>query len=296
MKDKINKILSIILFVLLIILIADKFNGNKIEKFFNSDFKKTNEITAEPLNDSRELEINDLIDFNNKSKNEIFEIRKKFVKKSIFNSKNYKPSEEVFGGIQDYKPWIGINSTSCGWSNSAPQFGLSEESRFINNPNALIMLNMPWKTTKARTCEKNAYLLPASIEYIKSRNTIIVKYKMKQFRDGIYQKYYYEKHFMLDAINARDLGYNWGYAHESKGVTFYKPSILNEAYQFRDFIHLGGSCGVEGGCNNGSPYQQELNFAIIKHNAYVKLYLWKNAPNNKKNKADINYELHFDEI
>ena len=55
------------------------------------------------------VEINHPTPLSYKTKKEVYDLRKKYVKKSIFDIPNYEPSDEVFGGIEDNKPWISTN-------------------------------------------------------------------------------------------------------------------------------------------------------------------------------------------
>ena len=75
--------------------------------------------------------------FSNLTKNEILDIRKKYVATSLFANQNYTPSESVFGSIEDNKPWISTNL--CHKPDEPLRTdGVSEEARFINNPTILV--------------------------------------------------------------------------------------------------------------------------------------------------------------
>ena len=85
------------------------------------------------------VEINPLISLSGKTRKEIFELRKLFVQESIFHIPGYTPSAEVYGQIEDRKPWIAV--TFCYLRDEPfPTQGPSEETRFINNPAILIGL------------------------------------------------------------------------------------------------------------------------------------------------------------
>ncbi len=60
-----------------------------------------------------EIKVNGMRNFSGKTKAEIYKIRKYYVSKSIFKSKDYEPSEEVFGQIQDRLPWRSIFTEVC---------------------------------------------------------------------------------------------------------------------------------------------------------------------------------------
>ena len=65
--------------------------------------------------------------------------------------------------------------------------------------------------------------------------------------------------------NARDFGYEYAHASaaSSKGVAATKESgFFKEAVKLQSYIHLGGSCGFPGGCNNQSPREPGLDFQV----------------------------------
>jgi hypothetical protein len=69
-------------------------------------------------------------------------------------------------------------------------------------------------------------------------------------------------------------------------------NIGTRAVEFQNFIHLGGSCGVEGGCNNGSLRQSYLEFKQAEtdysySNGEIYIKLWRNEPSSVKNDADL---------
>ena len=259
---------------------------------YENDFSEENEIdiSANVMRDVTEFKVNAPVDFDYKTKAEIYEIRKKFVSQSLFKNPSYKPSESIFGQIADGKPWIPLKFLY--YSRNA-QNGISEESRFINNPSALVMLDVPFSPVNAGNYwGEDMYLLPKSISYYKKENTIKVAYSLKKFFDEMYPQLRNDFVCFLNGLNARDFGYPWIFAYESENVTFRPASVKENAGRIREFIHLGMSTGVPR--NNGSPRQQELEFRIDGFPAYVKIKLWKKQPSASSDKADIMTELYFD--
>ena len=59
------------------------------------------------------------------------------------------------------------------------------------------------------------------------------------------------------------------------------------------YYHKGYSCGLKEGCNNYSPYQEDMVFTIID-TGYLKLKLWKNKPLSVLKNADMTYIMHFE--
>lgn len=227
-----------------------------------------------------------------KSKQEIYNIRKNAVKKSIFNYDNYEPSEEVFGQIQDNKPWISMNSCLSIDNKKSSITGNSEEARFILNPSALVQINFPF----SNWCEPDQtklHLHLKDIKYQKDKNEIIVTYE-KLNQETLSNNSY----FTFCGINARDLGYKYAFIDLEKST--YNLQFVNtynistNITEFQDFLHTGGSCGHESGCNNASPSQPMLDFenshkqnAPYEYNKEIYIKLWKNKPLSPSDKPDI---------
>lgn len=244
-------------------------------------------------NKSYEVKVNQVVALGDKTKEEVYELRKKFVEKSIFSNMDYEPSEEVFGQIVTGKPWysasVCVNSTKPGKVG-----GLSEESRFINNPSVLVALEFPYNfrvLNDQKWCTSNVNnLIPKKIFYSKAKKIVTVVYERIPFRNSE------RNHYEFNGINANDLGYSFAYVDLNKST--FKPefvnsqNISNKVSEFLDFIHVGFSCQLEGGCNNASPPQQELDFRVTntqytKHNGTIYIKLWKEYPSSVENEADM---------
>lgn len=242
------------------------------------------------------LGVNPIVYLSGKSKADIYRLRKKFVAQSIFANPNYQPSEEVFGGIVDGKPWIDANPCTIGNTGLQGTNKESEESRFITNPNMLVAIEYPFHFSNYKSqawCEESeTKLIPLEIKYLKEKKEIVVVYNYLPFMAPIGNKWFY----VFNGVNARDFGYKYAYVDNSKST--YQPhytdstNISNSVVEFKNFIHLGGACGHDGGCNNGSPRQTYLefqdNFTEYKYK-YREIYikLWKNRPASKNSPADI---------
>ncbi len=244
--------------------------------------------------DIKEVPVNPPVALSGKSKSEVYNIRKHYVKSSVFAKSGYEPSEQVFGSIESGKPWISANVCA------EPQTGLlgisgpSEESRFINNPTMLVAIEYPFIVhyTDADNCSSSrAELIPRTIVYSPSKKEIIVEYFHLPFTTNKNASFY-----SFNGLNAVDMGYKYAYIDKSKStypVDFINSDNLsNSVHEFQNYLHVGGSCGRNGGCNNGSPRQ---GFAEFKSNAteynyknreiYIKL--WKSHPNSPNDPADI---------
>ena len=267
------------------------------EREAQKEFK--NEISESPFDvDFRKKEYEDefwvtgsipivpMSDLNGKSKNEIYAQRKLHVENTIFKNRNYKPSEEIFGQIDEKKPWLSIEALTCYGKGANAAKGLSEESRYLNNPTMLIGLDRVNFDEKPKNlCSPVDYLMPVKINYSKDENTIKVVFEVSAYKGEL------GRNFLLKGLNARDLGFKFGYADKYKNCVFIKKegNIATSVYGFKDFLHVGNACGLKSGCNNGSPYQKELQYSVISYPAEIHLKLWKKLPKNKEAKEDINY-------
>ena len=235
------------------------------------------------------LTFNDVSDYDDLTKEEIYELRKKYVAASLFASPDYQPSDEVFGQIESKKPWYGLDYSGCIRTVSGQKEviqGPSEESRFINNPNMLIGVMSGSKQVEKDdpVCfDKSYWILPVKLSYYTDENTIEAVYDFR-----------YTGPMYLVGLNARDLGYKYVYATKAQNVIFdSQRNISNTVHEFRDFIHLGGSCGYKDGCNNGSPYQSELDYKYSDYPSTMEFKLWKQRPEDINAKSDINYRIIF---
>ncbi len=274
-----KKLVDILLFLTCILLIA-------------AVIYKQNEVRHQKYNnaDVINIKINQPLPLSGKTKKYVYNLRKKYVKKSIFYKNDYKLSDEVFGQIEDNKPWISINR--CHKKNYPLRVdGPSEETRDILNPSILISLDYPASfELEGYPIFCNEPILPHKAKYVKSKNEITVVYQDIITTSGIGK-------YQLKGINARDFGYPYVYLDLKKSknvVEFTNPeNVTNKISEIQDFIHVGGSCKVEGGCNNGSPLQEELQFVYPNRDGVVVLYfkLWRNMPSSPENAADINEKI-----
>ena len=253
-----------------------------------------------------EIKVNPMECFSGKTRQEIYDIRKKYVAESIFKSDNYEPSDKVFGGIQDGKPWRSIFTEFCcySYSKQTETKGYSEESRFIDNPALLVAVKSGWyyyidkfekgDTEHSKCFSSMSYFMPDKITYCKNKRLITVYYDyIHNFRMPPVSLY-------LTTINAQDFGYNYGKMVKNGDLIFFQPkdNISTRVYEFQDFIHTGNSCGVPGGCNNASPYIRGYDFYptisdTARRPVNIDIKLWKQKPKSDEDEADMNYRIVF---
>ncbi len=222
--------------------------------------------------DVENITINQPINLSYKSKQEIYNIRKAYVAKSIFASPNYQPSEEVFGGIESNKPWISMDW--CFTYNSAKPdnyilrtSGASSHSRSLINPSLPVLIEYPYSipdvTEYKNLCTSMPQaMVPIKATYTKSKKEVEIAYKKLPDTGNDNTGY------QITALNARDFGYKYMYLDKSKSTLKMSFKMNNNistgAKEITDFIHLGESCRVAGGCNNWSISRDDLQFKPIK--------------------------------
>lgn len=254
----------------------------------------------------KQLWVNPPSEFNNMRKDEIYSIRKAYVKDSLFALDNYEPNERVFGTIEDYKPWWGsIICQPIGYEgdNHENIEGESQQSIQINNPNALVGLKnvyFMYDRHESDFCESEyARFIPQAIKYSEKDNLIVAEYEVsKDFLNTYVQLDNRRKRFplQLSGLNALDFGYKYVYAFDTKNIEmFHSNNITENIGMFRDYIHVGGSCKYEGGCNNISPMQNDKMVTVKALPAEINLKLWKKQPRDKYSKADMYYRIIFKE-
>lgn len=268
---------------------------------YNSTFDRIKNTSHDIVN----IEINPLESYNGKTKREMYDIRKSYVKKSLFYSHGYVPNEEIFGEIEDGKNWWGLEPLVCSHGDEDTTRGVSALSRFINNPDLLVQTYFPFNLTyydgvKEYCNSKFSRNIPTELFYDPKSNTITAKYLMSPFVYKNTVNYYGLKdiHYplILSGLNARDFGYEYMHINNLYNVRMLNdPNAAAQVHQFRDFIHVGGSCRYNGGCNNMSPRQTELEFNITGLPAELNMKLWKKQPLLKDLNGDINFKIRFEE-
>ena len=235
-----------------------------------------------------------------KSREEVLNSRTHYVMNSIFRNPDYRPSNEVFEMVESNKPWVSNKQCKNKHNNESDIEGPSEEARFINNPEVLVAIEYAFyghycDNLKPKFIESQ---FPYSITYDRNKNEITTKQTYLPYCDSNGKLWY-----GLKGINARDLGYKYAYLDLEKST--FKPhfkesiNISNSIVEFQDFLHVGGSCGVPGGCNNGSPDQPPLNFyypctgeeGVRAKNRTLYIKFWKERPNSPQQTPDITQKI-----
>lgn len=253
-------------------------------------------------NSTYNVPINEPIELDFLTKQHVFDIRKKYAAadQPIIPA-NYTPSDTVFGQIQDNKPWWGLITKNPGEHSID---GLSEESRYINNPLLLVGVGDSSFLHVPEVAKPGNYPKPTSLSFCPSKKTITVVYNLLNYcreqgllnNDDTFWEDGEIGDLVLECINARDFGYNFAYAYSSQNISFKDPNnnLSTNVQQLQDFLHTGGSCGYAGGCNNASPYQGFLYLIAPKIlPASIGIKLWKQQPQDINSPPDLYYIVNF---
>lgn len=207
---------------------------------------------------------------------------------------NYTPMNAVFGAIEDNRPWWGVEGRFWRGPGENANEGASEESRFILNPFLLLGLDEDTALIKRGSCTP-VYPRPVSLFYFPDQSRAVVTYNMTGFyrekeEYGIRQR----GAFFIENMNARDFGYNWALGDPENSVSVYDKysgGLLSEPAIMKSYIHEGGSCGKEGGCNNRSPQQKKLYVRIETLPAEITVRLYREKPMDDKGIPDFIYTI-----
>jgi hypothetical protein len=250
---------------------------------------------------AKEISVNPPIEFDNKTQEEIYAIRKASVARhrDLLGS-SYQPSEAVFGQIISNKPWLGIDGQFCGGNGRLSIDGVSEESRFILNP-FLLLAPEEIRSWIAQGACSPSYPQPISLQWSAREHKAKVTYAMSEFynqrRQNGFPRYAAEgSDLYLKNLNARDFGYEFVNVDRAQSVNIRRvdsAKMFEDSVQLSSFLHCGGSCGYPGGCNNGSPLEPDLYFNVDRLPASLYCKLWKSKPSSANADADFIFIIDF---
>lgn len=279
----------------------NKYFSYKEDVILNNSIPEKN-FKAEKTIDSKEgikIPLRDMEELSYKTKDEILAKRKKYVKNSeIFSKiiKNYEPNPDVYK-IEDNLAWISAYEIAKYGREKSKDIGKgpSRHSISINNPEVLISLITPEFATKRNPEQFSEadYFFPEALFYDKDKKLITVYFNITSFYEKNPQ--FIATALFLDETNARDLGYNWIYGENIKDIRFLKPqnNFSTKPYDIKGYYHKGYSCKKQEGCNNYSPYQEQMVIRVKGSGGSMDIKMWKNKPLSSMQKPDITYRMVF---
>ncbi len=253
-------------------------------------------------------------EFDGLTRDQIFEIRSTAVGYPDFTAHEYKPSDAVFGQIEDGLPWWGMDGLFYYGNGEQSIVGPSEESRFILNPYLLVGLdiwgwsvfNVPrfqWNTNRITpemvaqndfppVCQ--AQELYWDIVNRKADVTYDVTACLAEINKWTVTPVTLEDgYFDIIAYNARDFNLNWIY------IWYPTPDypavpMGDRPIKIPHFLHRGSSCQYPGDCNNMSPFVPQLDaYYLGSVPATVTAYLWKDEPDSRTSTPDMIFTIYL---
>ena len=244
----------------------------------------------------------------------VFELRQAAVQRQAsLLAGSYQPSQAVFGQIVDGRPWWGMTGQFFYGSGQDSPAGPSEESRFILNPYLLVAAEFYglsiwgednfWNTgvTNQAALSRPDFPFqcpPQALRWWPSQARAEVTYDVTGCLEQL-APWTSRPHTLADAAaaittyNARDLNLNYLQLVQAQSTNIRLATPFTAPIAIPEFIHLGTSCGVPGGCNNGSPYvDQFANITLAALPAQLSVALWKDQPAPSQ-PPDMTFVIHF---
>jgi len=251
-----------------------------------------------------------LQNLNYKTKSEVLALRSTLVNEQPqLLAQEYLPSDDVFGRIEDGKPWWGLQGEAFWGTGKRSIEGDSEESRFFLNPFILVGANTYayniWDKDKITEADLADAAFPynwkpTSVRLWPAQSKGEVVYGVSEYNqqlEKLHDKLKEQKiipQFGLVAYNARDFGYHWLWVEPESSSNIECLTDPKGATEIEQFIHCGNSCGYPGGCNNMSKAIAALD--QIKYKALpavASVQLWKNKPKSIHDQPDMTFVIRL---
>ncbi len=316
-------LLPLLLFTVLLVVLALYFDRRRPEEPLPPDAPALGQGQLrlvlgddEQVSGPVEIAVVEPVDFDGLSLREVVDLRLARVRAlGALVDLAYLPSQTVFGGIADGAPWWGTQGHFFHGPGERSIDGPSEEARLILNPALLIAADFfglsiwndsfAWDTARigpdqlARG-QLPLWLEPAELTWWPRDRRGWVVYRVSGFISELNQWVkrpvsLADTAIALLPLNARDFGMHWMYLAPGQPNTLRQCNHSSEPFRIRSYLHRGGSCRHPGGCNNGSPYQAELDCIHLDQvPAMVEVFLWNEQPEFREARPDFRFEIRFE--
>lgn len=226
----------------------------------------------------------------------------------------YRPSRAVFGQMEDGLPWWGSAGQYFHGPGARSIDGPSEESRYLVNPLLLVAVDFvglspwsdgfEWDRRRVGDGEWNhpdfpLYCRERSLTWWPHQSRAEVVYDLSAHLEKLHGRTV-ARMSLADAVfclmpdNARDMNLNYLAVSSETSWNVSKADWRRQPVRILHFIHRGSSCGYPGGCNNGSPYQPELdNFRVEALPAHLDVLLWRDRPDEVWEPPAMRFTVRF---
>ncbi len=243
-----------------------------------------------------DVSLQDPVEFDGMTRMEIFEHRVEQVALNLdFVAGTYEPDLRVFGRIEDGLRWWGLDGQFCAGPGDHSHDGASEESRFLSNP--LLLVGVKEGVAPQDTPEGcfAVWPRPTALRFEGARATVtydLTRFAEEKQRAGLDPP----GPLMLDDLNARDWGFQFLALVRASNLVpdADSPLLDGDLVQLRGFVHEGGSCGQQPGCNNGSPRQSDLRFLVAQLPASMTVRLYRSPVVIDPSRGDFDFTIRFE--
>lgn len=249
------------------------------------------------------IQVNPPRELDSLTSKQIFKVRHSMLKKYPILKQEKEDSHKTgaFYMIQHESPWWGVKGMMCyGGNFSLLTEGVSKESRFIDNPFALIGVT----EVNALQLLKTKGNCPSSYFYLKK---LTFDDKTKTFEATVnvsehiknIKKFSLKKASLLgmsfNGINATTFNLTYAKAVKMRNIVFDNtPNISTKVFKFRDSIFFSQQCKYKNGCNKTIPYQAELSFRTTKLPAEITFYLWQLDPLGNETNPEFIFNIYLE--
>jgi hypothetical protein len=209
---------------------------------------------------------------------------------------DYEPCTQVFGSIVSGKPWWGLVGLAFHGAGERSIEGDSEESRFIENPYLLASVREVWANVVSNSAgtPRPVYPRPLYLAFDDSGRRGWARFDVTSFfSEGARLDHQdaRDRTVKLTAYNATDLGLRFLSFDlvGSRDVDVASGDVIRNP----EFIHVGGSCGYKGGCNNMSPLVKAYVLHVSSLPARLSLKLWRMPPPSASAPPDVWFVLEL---
>jgi hypothetical protein len=213
-----------------------------------------------------------------------------------FGGVEYEPSQQVFGNVTSGRPWWGLVGLAFFGPGARSIEGDSAQSRYIENPYLLVGVEETWAHVVSTGTEAPHPVSPRALYlgFDDSGRRGWARFDVRAFFDEGARLDYpeaKERTVRLCAYNASDLGLRLLAfdADGSQNVERLTTGIIVDP----EFIHVGSSCGYQGGCNNKSPSFGAYVISVPSLPARLAVKLWRASPSSAAAQPDVWFILEF---
>ena len=249
------------------------------------------------------IQVNQARELDSLNTKQIFKIRESMLKEYPILKQEKEDSSKIaaFYLMKHKSPWVGVKGSMCyGGNSSLITEGVSAESRFIDNPFALIGIeeNNTLNLLKNKGNCPSSYFYLKKLSYDDETKTFDAIYNISDHIKNI-KKFSIKKSLIVgtsfNGLNAHAFNINYAKAVKMRNIVFETtPNISTNVFKFKDYIFFSTTCKYRNGCNISRSYQAQLSFKTTKLPADITFHLWRLDPLGIETEPDIIFNIHIE--